>query len=199
MRPIQIIFSLFISFFSFLYVGVSWGYTKIGNGGFVVVCPRADSYDMTVEVLDVYEGVTFSCEPVNYSDKFDEWSKANDLALRAMEIQVDPSRLRGYIDRIKKNLIFKRISATHNRDVGVISGIGNCLIYQAAMQTGSREKRQYFFDPGLWYNSLSIDQKSALIIHEALYSYFLDDNIYLPNSELIRKKTYALLIAPIKF
>jgi len=180
----------------FLFLGsISWAYTKIGNGGFVIECPLSDSADKTIEILDVYEGVTLSCEPALYSTAPDEWSKALDLAQRAESIGIQPTILRGYIENIKNHMFFKKVSAFNTRDTGVTAGLGNCLIFQAAIQTGTRGNRQYFFDSGFWFASLTLDQKSVLIIHEALYSYLLDYSLHVSNSELVRRKTYQLLIS----
>ena len=106
----------------------------------------------------------------------DPYEKALFLATKANRVSLRDFELRKYILQVKQNSFYRSILSLNTQDLGIHLTKERCVIFQAAIQYSLNQQIVYLFDTGIWFNLLNENQKSILILHEAVYFYFLKNS-----------------------
>lgn len=192
-------------YFTFLYFSVAAARsTEFGNGGKGIVCPATNKvlfYD-TYESVHRY-GLSPALEDVDSSvcniPELEGWSifppclsKSAELAQKSLDkIKVyDPvfaEKLSNNIQRFVIEALFVDATLTATNDIGLSFVPQGCELQQLAVQhvQNFEEDFSYFVSAPLWAQ-LSVADKVALLMHEAVYKQALNINPQISSSEKVR-------------
>lgn len=183
-----------------------FSFTVRGNGGFLVECPTGKFenrlVESKVEVLDTFEGNLKYHLPLNYSPNESLWGKIQEYLLRAHHLQIAHySQMSLILEHLKKNMILNPLFYVRVGDTGALN-LGKCYKVLGALQrakdyTNNFNQVQYQFNEYYWKNRLNSDQRAVLVLHELLYTYYLQfqpiNSWEQITSEKVREQVYKIL------
>ncbi len=143
-----------------------------GNGGNVVVCKDSGGNITSVETLDLYEGraiynLSYKEDP---TPALQQALRYTDQISKYLGSPVSAKNLSEDVKDLYQNLHF----LPKGTGLKPIDDIGNFIIpksCQIVQTINYREWKKIFVDSDIW-NLLSETQKTALLLHEAIYAFY---------------------------